>query len=502
MKIIIPLLCCLVGFVMADKEHFRNLMDESLKWGPYRQNLIHGMRMKETVNSGVGERAVLTGLAWYFVEDYKGWRDIRVGSTFSPGLESFGYVEHDGRYYSRQEIKDTAAGNIPLLLEVETLANGGNQSTAKGVDWIVKVKGKTRAKVALVYFIVLSDDDHNGNRNDDKAVCFDPDNENAIILVQNKVASAKMQLRIHDRLGKEPVLKDSEKKYFSDDDVNLRRRVSIKAPGEYSWKHQDVLTFLIRQHGHQILKDINEKHPQTQPKEPGKAPVRIHPSPSHVMILPEDPYLCKDKDGDGSVNFHAFQRVYEGDFEFDITFNDHHSSSSSSLFDDALKQASRAFQGRFDRVFPVSEKKHRSFAQYALSNMLGGIGYFYGSAMERIGNKTQETKPYGMFSDTPCKAMFPRAFLWDSGFHHLIISRWDDHLSLEILENWYNSMNTEGWIAREQILGNEARSRVSTCYIVVRRKIQGYIYRFRQSLLLSFVNMPIHQPCFFPSGPC
>jgi mannosyl-oligosaccharide glucosidase len=34
-------------------------------------------------------------------------------------------------------------------------------------------------------------------------------------------------------------------------------------------------------------------------------------------------------------------------------------------------------------------------------------------------------------------------------------------LSLEILKNWIDLIDEDGWVAREQILGEEARSKVS-----------------------------------------
>lgn len=65
----------------------------------------------------------------------------------------------------------------------------------------------------------------------------------------------------------------------------------------------------------------------------------------------------------------------------------------------------------------------------------------------------------------------------DEGFHLLHIGAWDNDLwyadlltfstsihspcSLEILKDWIGLIDEDGWVAREQILGEEARSRVS-----------------------------------------
>jgi mannosyl-oligosaccharide glucosidase len=50
--------------------------------------------------------------------------------------------------------------------------------------------------------------------------------------------------------------------------------------------------------------------------------------------------------------------------------------------------------------------------------------------------------------------------LWDEGFHQILIGAWDNDLSLEIIESWANLIDDNGWVAREQILGEEARSKV------------------------------------------
>lgn len=86
-----------------------------------------------------------------------------------------------------------------------------------------------------------------------------------------------------------------------------------------------------------------------------------------------------------------------------------------------------------------------------------------------------------MFSATPSRSFFPRGFYWfvhrfpssavlrltrsstnrDEGFHLLVIGNWDNDLSLEILKSWIDLIDDDGWVGREQILGEEARSRVS-----------------------------------------
>ena len=129
---------------------------------------------------------------------------------------------------------------------------------------------------------------------------------------------------------------------------------------------------------------------------------------------------------------------------------------------------------------PFQDKEFIKFSQSLLSNLLGGIGYFYGTskidnsstteyATQRFSAQdtsvesnagTQEYGPYQLFSSVPSRAFFPCGFLWDEGFHLQVILDWDMDLALEILTSWFDLMDENGWIARKQILGPEARSKV------------------------------------------
>lgn len=139
-----------------------------------------------------------------------------------------------------------------------------------------------------------------------------------------------------------------------------------------------------------------------------------------------------------------------------------------------------------DEVFikksPFRNAKYTSFAEGLLSNLLGGLGFFHGdskidqSHAEAYEEKevnfwfgTQEAmsrvdpmifKEKSLLSFTPSRPFFPRGFLWDEGFHLLPVVEWDLDLAISVLRGWLDLMNDDGWIAREQILGPEARSRV------------------------------------------
>jgi mannosyl-oligosaccharide glucosidase len=141
---------------------------------------------------------------------------------------------------------------------------------------------------------------------------------------------------------------------------------------------------------------------------------------------------------------------------------------------------------RFGKIFspsaPFRDSRYYAFSQSLFSNLAGGIGYFYGNS--KVDNTRQDEyredvpefwklreKAHArgpveivgskeLFTTVPSRAFFPRGFLWDEGFHLLIIMDWDIDLAMEIIKSWLALMDDSGWIAREQILGPEARSKV------------------------------------------
>lgn len=136
----------------------------------------------------------------------------------------------------------------------------------------------------------------------------------------------------------------------------------------------------------------------------------------------------------------------------------------------------------------ASKKKSlETFSREITANLMGGIGYFYGTSIvdrgfshewdeeEEFGfasarggdggDEVQEkgarlTEPRALLTATPSRSFFPRGFYWDEGFHLKHIGQWDNDLSLEILKDWIDLIDDDGWVAREQILGEEARSKV------------------------------------------
>lgn len=201
---------------------------------------------------------------------------------------------------------------------------------------------------------------------------------------------------------------------------------------------------------------------------------------------PWQTYTIQNKPGKGSA--HIVQKVFEGPFEFDVFFTP--SSVSTPATSEDLTKALASFSNTFDKKFletfkpeaPFTEQKYIDFSKSMFSNLIGGIGYFHGDqvidrsyaseydednegfwqdAEEARGRNQQKLEgPYELFTAVPSRPFFPRGFLWDEGFHLLPILEWDAEVTMQIISSWFNTMDDDGWIAREQILGPEARSKV------------------------------------------
>ncbi|VDP55224.1 unnamed protein product [Heligmosomoides polygyrus] len=109
-------------------------------------------------------------------------------------------------------------------------------------------------------------------------------------------------------------------------------------------------------------------------------------------------------------------------------------------------------------------------AKMSLSNMLGSIGYWYGYNKVSAG-VMGAYGPHELLSAVPSRSYFPRGFLWDEGFHNMLIRKFDSELSLEIVVSWLNTMSEDGWIPREMILDEEAEARVPAEFVVQRTSV-------------------------------
>lgn len=123
---------------------------------------------------------------------------------------------------------------------------------------------------------------------------------------------------------------------------------------------------------------------------------------------------------------------------------------------EAIETTTKGFADRFTKLLapqaPFNKVKYQDFAKSMFSNLIGGIGYFYGDSLvdrqyapeyeeenEGFWQETAEARarqeairaegPAELFTSIPSRPFFPRGFLWDEGFHLLPIADWDMDLT-------------------------------------------------------------------------
>lgn len=178
------------------------------------------------------------------------------------------------------------------------------------------------------------------------------------------------------------------------------------------------------------------------------------PEPAFLLALPDDVI--------SGSNVYAIQKQFEGEFTFDIFYESasggHQldgmsdniekqnaqltmSSFPALVFERGLKSFKDTFDRRFEHAFPISPSSPPglvAFSKAITSNLLGGIGYFYGesivdaSALDRDGDEDDAedqdgfvddaqikrnaraamAPPRGLLTATPSRPFFPRGFYW------------------------------------------------------------------------------------------
>ena len=153
-------------------------------------------------------------------------------------------------------------------------------------------------------------------------------------------------------------------------------------------------------------------------------------------------------------NLHIVQKVFDGPFEFDVLYSSSSAGAeiTSEDVDLALKKSKQTFSDRFKALLapkaPFSKDNYDVFSKAMFSNLLGGIGYFYGDAVvdksyapeyeeedEGFWEETEAARarpegvkfsdPMELYTSIPSRPFFPRGFLWDEGFHLTPIAEFD-----------------------------------------------------------------------------
>lgn len=393
----------------------------SLLWGPYRPNLYIGVRPRIS-------NSMSTGLMWSQSDDAVSLRkNLRHTCEQDEGMAGYGWAFYDPRIGGSQTILDT-------INKVDITVAFVKPRHEEASSWALRVKGNVRAdgqqahKTTIIFYIgVEAPDSH--------IQCIyppkDPDRLHEIICSGHLNTLPDFEISFSYNTTQVPT-----KEMLPSVAIH-----TLQVPEDQIWQAKPIFLTALEEVG------------------------------NNIMILP-------NQTSTGNLAF--IQTTFRGDFSMDIAFGSSSLPFGRSMMlktlTESLQFAKTSFYSRFKAVYqpqsPFTNQHHVKFSQELLANLLGGIGFFHGSSkvstdaiaekssLATVDANVEERGPYDLFSAVPSRPFFPRGFLWDEGFHLQIISEWDIDLALDILTSWFDMMDDNGWIAREQILGSEARSKV------------------------------------------
>ncbi|PNY28129.1 Uncharacterized protein TCAP_01938 [Tolypocladium capitatum] len=440
-----------LGVSAARDDEIGRLNNQSLLWGPYKPNLYFGVRPRTP-------QGLWTGLMWGRIESYEDVKDgFRYTCEQGEDMRGYGWDEYDARNGGTQTIHDE--GNKIDLTTSFIKVPGGSH----GGSWAARIKGQLRNdapedfKTTVYYYI--AQDGNGGLEVDGEGAEFGFDGD--VTLKGNSKALGDYTIVVTKGKGKHPT---------SDHELSETRHgdTTLVSSQEFTERLLWQAKAVVFQQLQKAAAYVQESY-EAEDAPPPWLTYRINHKP-------------------GSGNAHIVQKTFEGSFEFDVIFSS--ASAGKALTSEDLtreiKRTSESFGERFSSVFdfkaPFKAEKYKAFGKSMFSNLLGGVGYFHGEqlidrsyaseydeenesfwveaaeARARGGQKMEG--PYELFTSIPSRPFFPRGFLWDEGYHLMPIADWDMDLTLEIIKSWYNTMDDDGWIPREQILGAEARSKV------------------------------------------
>ena len=414
--------------------------------------------------------------------------NIRHQAMLGDGLKKFGWVAHDGETFGRQELYDE---QYKIKTEfVKRLEAGDGEGGSLGIRFSAEMDAAAAAAAAEKKKVEVEDDggEEGEEKHDTDAISFffyvaaeDGGNINLhaldVVHAVNDALQGKKEVNAAALSGTTAP--------FGPWHMHMRMHKCKDVVGSANFfaastPHTHNLTAMVYQ---SLAHSLYKQAETTKDKPPALVLPDLAEPTNNVVIIQITAKLPLTVD----VVFTSGQGRGKN-------VNDLSGPGLTARLNDAEK----AFDDKFDQVLgqatggaPGGKKVPRGtreVARAALSNMLGGMGYWYGRSLVKTTGKEPWLSQYyqqhssdqndngeglrpvelwdtPLFSATPSRSFFPRGFLWDEGFHQLLIRRWNPSISRDALAHWLDLMTVDGWIPREQILGLESRLRVPEEFI-------------------------------------
>ncbi|KAL9105163.1 MAG: hypothetical protein Q9187_008791, partial [Circinaria calcarea] len=258
-------------------------------------------------------------------------QDLRHTCEQDEGMAGYGWTAYDVRKGGMQFVNDTG-NKLDLITQFSKVSDDKRSG-----NWGLRVKGIPRAnardrqKTTLIFYI-------GSEELDSKIKCT---RGNKINPSNSDVVCDGMMVGLHNFKLQMP-------DYPADSDSLQRTSVkSLTVPADTIWQAKSIFIEQLKR------------------------------GDSHEGMVADNP---------AKGNLHFVQKSFEGGFEFDVLFSSDSTSEAmtpSSLTDgiqDTLSTFSKRFQSVYSPQAPFQDEQHIKFSQSLLSNLMGGIGYFYGTS--------------------------------------------------------------------------------------------------------------------------
>lgn len=371
-------------------------------WGSYRPNLYFGMKTRDAYS-------LVTGIMWYYPARTQTAEDIRHWCEQSGYLKGYSWTEHDGRNFGIQTINDDDVLITTSFVKKLRGSYGGDWTSRISFD--SKKKKRIGETVSLLMYAAIENQTSGYIR---------PEYYHIVGVAGFTEGLGEFKIKIS----------------------NVSQTIS----------HQTHL--FTKCSGLNVIKETI------------LASFRLHETDTERLFTFANDLAAANAQSNLVVTQLTLKIPFEVDVIFESSSAIRQEQLTGNVYSSELSKHKKLFNDKFENTFKLAHKGFNAteiaFAKAAFSNLIGGIGYFYGSSRV-LSEHTDSPVPYwkaALYTAVPSRSFFPRGFLWDEGFHGLLLSVWDLDVELDIISHWFDLMNVEGWIPREQILGAEALSRV------------------------------------------
>ncbi|XP_039018132.1 mannosyl-oligosaccharide glucosidase GCS1-like [Hibiscus syriacus] len=403
---------------IMDLPQFQGEHKESLYWGTYRPHVYFGIRARTPWS-------LVAGLMWIGIKD--GRYVIRHVCQDSDELSTYGWTSHNGRDFGHQVLVDQDTTLSTSFLKHKEDGSG------YGGDWAVRINVRSQGwndemqRNGHLFFYLADEDGNALSLGRDKLDIL----EDSLLASGLRTDIGEWQLHLKSKA-------DLEVHYSG-----------LRTPHIYN------LSDLVQENlASQLIRFNRLQLPD------------IYQSSSNILVFQISGRIPLETDFVFVSGTGKNSRVEERINNF-----------AGVSLTNQLNKKQREFDAKFANCFKLADKLDSNsihVGKAAIGNMLGGIGYFYGQSKISVPKNSNVKShddfllywPAELYTAVPSRPFFPRGFLWDEGFHQLLIWRWDLHISLDIVGHWLDLINIDGWIPREQILGAEALSKVPSEFVL------------------------------------